>query len=59
MAILAHTYGAKSELNATTDFFPFYADIFRSERDIVFDDGRHRLIVGILEYYPYLLTDFK
>ena len=47
--VCGHAHGVEGKIDALSDLFAGHPDVFGTEGDVVFDDGRHRLIVGVLK----------
>ena len=54
-----HSHRVEGKRDAFPDFFAGHADVLRSERDVVLDDGSHRLIVGVLKDDAYVFAHFE
>ena len=58
-AVSVHSYGFKRPVYAAAYFFALHAEIFGSERDVVFYNRCDHLVVGVLENYARALADFR
>ena len=55
---LAHADRLKRRVDARNHLFAGDAKVLQPKRDILPNDGRDKLIIGILENHPCLLADF-
>ena len=55
---LAHANRLKRRVDARNHLFAGNAKVLQPKRDILPNDGRDKLIIGILENHPCLLADF-
>jgi len=49
--IFAHSHGCKCRVNTLSYLLRGYTEVFRSKRNIFFDNGRDKLIIGILKHH--------
>ncbi|MPM73110.1 hypothetical protein SDC9_120086 [bioreactor metagenome] len=59
LRVFAHAYGTKRFIDALTYFKRRYAQVFRAEGNVLFDNRRYELVVGVLEQQRRILAYFK
>ena len=54
----SHIHIAEGFIYSAADFFRFHSKVLRSKGDVIFNDGRNQLVIGVLKYHagrlPYV-----